>query len=61
MDLPIVQEKSKQIFFAILDVHQYTFRDEHDCSATFTAPKMKKLIAPTNKELRQQSMNSYDV
>jgi hypothetical protein len=61
MELPTVQEKSEQIFFAILDAHQYTFRDEHDCFAMFTAPKVKKIIAPTNKELRQQSMNSYDV
>jgi hypothetical protein len=28
MELPTAQEKSKQIFFAILDVHQYTFRDK---------------------------------
>ncbi len=34
---------------------------QHDCSATFTAPKVKKIIAPTNRELRQQSTNSYDV
>jgi hypothetical protein len=61
MELPTAQEKSEQIVFAILDTHQYTFRDEHDCSATFTAPKVKEIIAPTNKELRQQSMNSYDV
>jgi hypothetical protein len=61
MELPTAQEKSKQIFFAILDAHQYTFRDEHDCSAMFTAPKVKEIIAPTNKELRQQSVNSYDV
>jgi hypothetical protein len=61
MELPTAHEKSEQIFFEILDAHQYTFRDEHDCSATFTAPKVKKIIAPTNKELRQQSMNSYDV
>jgi hypothetical protein len=61
MELPTAQEKSKQIFFAILDAHQYMFRDEHDCSATFTAPKVKEIIAPTNRESRQQSMNSYDV
>jgi hypothetical protein len=61
MDLPTAQEKSKQIFFAILDAHQYTFRDKHYCSATFTAPKVKGIITPTNKELRQQSMSSYDV
>jgi hypothetical protein len=61
MELPTAQEKSKPILFAILDMHQYTFREEHDCSATFTVPKMKKVFAPTNRELRQQSMNSYDV
>jgi hypothetical protein len=61
MELPTAQEKSKQIFFAILNAHQYTFRDEHDCSTTFTAPKVKEIIAPTNKELHQKSMNSYDV
>jgi uncharacterized protein YjaZ len=61
MELPTAQEKSEQNFFAILDAYQYTFRDEHDCSATFTTLKGKEIIAPTNKELRQQSMNSYDV
>jgi hypothetical protein len=50
MELPTAQEKSKQTFFAILDAHQYTFRDKHDCSATFTMPKVKKILAPTNKE-----------
>jgi hypothetical protein len=61
MELPTVQEKSKQIFLAYLKAHQYKFRDEQYCSATFTAPKVKKIIAPTNRELCQQSMNSYDV
>ncbi len=61
MELPTAQEKSEQIFFLKLKAHQYTFRDEHDCSATFTTPKVKEIIAPTNKELHQQSMNSYDV
>jgi hypothetical protein len=61
MELPTAQEKSKQIFFAYFKVHQYKFRDKQDCSATFTAPKVKKIIAPTNRELHQQSMNSYDV
>jgi hypothetical protein len=61
MELPTAQEKSEQIFFAILDAQQYTFRDKHDCSATFTAPNVKEIITPTNKELHQQSMNSYDV
>jgi hypothetical protein len=42
MELPAAQEKSKQIFFAQLKAHQYMFRDEHDCFATFTAPKVKK-------------------
>jgi hypothetical protein len=61
MELPTAQERIKQIFLAYLMAHQYKFRDEQDCSATFTAPKVKKMIAPTNWELRQQSMNSYDV
>jgi hypothetical protein len=61
MELPTGQEKSKQIFFLKLKAHQYTFRDKHDCSAMFTAPKVKKMNAPTNKELRQKSMNLYDV
>jgi hypothetical protein len=61
MELPTAQEKRKQIFLAILAAHQYMFRDKHDCSAMFTMPKVKKIIAPTNKKLRQQSMNSYDV
>jgi hypothetical protein len=30
-------------------------------SATFTVPKVEKIIAPRNRELHQQSMNSYDV
>jgi hypothetical protein len=38
IELPTVQEKSEQIFLA----HQYKFRDKQDCSATFTAPKVKK-------------------
>jgi hypothetical protein len=42
MELPTAQEKSKPIFFVHLKVHQYKFRDEEDCSATFTAPKVKK-------------------
>jgi hypothetical protein len=42
MELPTVQEKSKQIFLAQLKVHQYKFRDKQDCSATFTGPKVKK-------------------
>jgi hypothetical protein len=61
MELPTTQEKSKQIFLAYLKAHQHKFRNKQDCSATFTAPKVKKISAPTNKELRQQSMNSYDV
>jgi hypothetical protein len=61
MELPTVQEKSKQIFLVYLKVHQFKSRDEQDCSAIFTAPKVKKIIAPTNRKLRQQSMNSYDV
>jgi hypothetical protein len=42
MELPTVQEKSEEIFLAHLKVHQHKFRDEQDCSATFTAPKVKK-------------------
>jgi hypothetical protein len=42
MELPTVQEKSKQIFFAQLKVHQCKFRDKQDCSATFSVPKVKK-------------------
>jgi hypothetical protein len=42
MELPTAQEKSKQIFLAYLKAHQYKFRDEQDCSATFTVPKVKK-------------------
>jgi hypothetical protein len=61
IELPTVQEKSKQSFLAYLKAHQYKFRDEQDCSSTFTAPKVKKISAPTNRELRQRSMNSYDV
>jgi hypothetical protein len=61
MELLTAQEKSKQIFLAYLKAQQYKFRDEQDCSATFTAPKIRKKIAPTTRELRQQSMNSYDV
>jgi hypothetical protein len=61
MELPTVQEKSKQTFLAYLKVRQYKFRDKQDCSATFTVPKVKKASAPTNRELCQQSMNSYDV
>jgi hypothetical protein len=61
MKLLTVQEKSKQIFLLYLKGHQYKFRDEQDCSATFTVPKVKKISAPTNRELHQQSMNSYDV
>jgi hypothetical protein len=60
MELPTVQEKSKQIFLACLMAHQYKFRDKQDCSSTFTAQKMRKISAPINRELRQQSMNSYD-
>jgi hypothetical protein len=61
MELPTEQEKSKEIFLVYLKVHQYKFRDKQDCSATFTAPKVKKISAATNRELHQQSMNSYDV
>jgi hypothetical protein len=61
MELPTVQEKSKQIFLAYLKAQQYKFRDKQDCSATFTVPKAKKIITPTNREVHQQSMNSYDV
>jgi hypothetical protein len=57
MELPTAQEKSKQIFLVQLKAHQYKFRDEQDCSATFTAPKVKKSkrthkygIAPTEHE-----------
>jgi hypothetical protein len=42
MELPTVQEKSKQIFFAQLKVHQYKFSDKHGCFSVFTAPKVKK-------------------
>jgi hypothetical protein len=42
MKLPTAQEKSKQIFFAHFKAHQCKFRDEQDCSATFTVPKVKK-------------------
>jgi hypothetical protein len=48
MEMPIVQEKSKQIFLVYLKVHQYKFRDKQDCSVTFTAPKVKK-NKPTHK------------
>jgi hypothetical protein len=41
IELPTAQEKSKQIFLAYLKAHQYKFRDKQDCSATFTAPKVK--------------------
>jgi hypothetical protein len=61
MELPTVQKRIKQIFLAYLKTHQYKFREEQDCSAAFTVPKVKKTIAPTNWELHQQSMNSYDV
>jgi hypothetical protein len=61
MELPTAQEKSKQIFLTYLKAHQYKFRDKQDCSATFIVPKVKKISAPTNRELHQQSMNSYDV
>jgi hypothetical protein len=44
MELPTVEEKSKQIFLAHLKAHQYKFRDKQDCSATFTMPKVKKII-----------------
>ncbi len=44
MELPTVQEKSKQIFFALLKAHQYKFRDKQDCSATLTMPKVKNII-----------------
>jgi hypothetical protein len=37
------REKSKQIFLAYLKAHQFKFRDKQDCSATFTAPKGKKI------------------
>jgi hypothetical protein len=42
MELPTVQEKSKQIFLAHLKVHHYKFRDKQECSPTITAPKLKK-------------------
>jgi hypothetical protein len=42
MEVPTVQEKSKRIFFAQLKVHQYKFRDKHDCFATFNSPHVKK-------------------
>jgi hypothetical protein len=42
MELPTAQEKSEQIFLMHLKAHQYKFRDKQDCSATFTAPKVKK-------------------
>jgi hypothetical protein len=41
MELPTAQEKSKQIL-THLKAHQSKFRDEQDCSATITAPKVKK-------------------
>ncbi len=44
MELSTAQEKSKQIFLAHLKAHQYKFRDEQDCSATFTMPKVKNII-----------------
>jgi hypothetical protein len=55
MELPTAQEKSKQIFLAYLKAQQYKFRNYQDCYATFTAPKVKKIIAPTNREPPQQS------
>jgi hypothetical protein len=61
MELLIAQEKSKQIFLVYLKAHHYKFRDKQDCSASFTALKVKKISTPTNRELRQQSMNSYDL
>jgi hypothetical protein len=42
MELPTVQEKSKQIYLHEIKAHQYKFRDEHNCFVTFTAPKVKK-------------------
>ncbi len=36
--------KSKRIFLAHLKAHQYKFRDDQDCSATFAAPKVKNII-----------------
>ncbi len=42
MELPTAQERSKQIFFAQLKVHQYKFSDKHDCFALFTTQKKKK-------------------
>jgi hypothetical protein len=44
MELPTAQEKSKQIFFALLKGHQYKFRDKQDSSATFITPKVKNMI-----------------
>jgi hypothetical protein len=44
MELPTAQEKSEQIFLVQLKVHQYKFRDEQDCSATFTMPKVKNMM-----------------
>jgi hypothetical protein len=44
IELPTAQEKSKQIFFALLKMHQYMFRDKQDCSATFTMQKVKNTI-----------------
>ncbi len=43
MELPIAQEKSKQIFLPHLKAHQYKFRDNQDCSATLTTPKVKNI------------------
>jgi hypothetical protein len=44
MELPTAQEKSNQIFFALLKVHQYKFRDEQDWSAPFTLPKSEEHV-----------------
>jgi hypothetical protein len=45
MELPSAQDKkSEQIFLLYLKAHQYKFRDEQDCSATFPAPKVKNII-----------------
>jgi hypothetical protein len=42
MELPTAQKKSNQIFLTHLKAHQYKVRDKQNCSATFTAPKVKK-------------------
>jgi hypothetical protein len=61
MELPTAQEKSKQIFLAHLKAHQFKFRDKHDCLPHSLRQKQRKISTTTNRELRQQSMNSYDV